>query len=343
MKSTEHLKIFKQWQEAMITTENPEDRVLYSAERNGKVEVHRFSKKELMSFRQCYTTDKKSKYFKARQQLPKYWFVSENGTLITCKKNVFLYVPTISGKTGRMREQCEVSASTKSWDGIHLDPAVIVNLVFGGKASRSARRALEKDGLMALRVVDLHHMKGYRYSNTTADIRKNRAYNCDLRRTKFLMKKEHYLITYAPTEDAPREKKIEFYKKLGELPMDGDGCRIMEVPGDGTGTILDNMIPAGSTEEGDLLMKSEDGDIVIIKKGSVKLEFAQIFEGWTPVLVDQNRRKLARGGKVLREEEYDEVIRIAIDFYNTYGKLPSEAILEKADGLEVFVEARERR
>ena len=189
------------------------------------------TEEELKSFTQCYVSEKEKsiKYAKARDGLPEFWFISKNGALLTlAKRNEYsepAYVePSLSGYVANRREQhnlTKTDSKYKKLGRLSLDPAAIVCLVFEGKSTQKAQSLLNEHGLFAIKnkMVELHHIDGYKHGNDDAETRRNRAYNCDLSRIQFEEYNEHNFITNMPVIDASEEKNLEYAKKLDDMDI----------------------------------------------------------------------------------------------------------------------------
>lgn len=213
--AAQYLKIFKEWQKEALKSK------IYnvaSAKNHSKqIIIQSLTRSELQKFTQCYTTDKTTKYYRARHQLPKYWFLSDKGTLLTVANGkVELYTAYITKKTLTAREQYKISKYS-----IGVDPAVLVGFVFGCDCTSKAEKLINCNGLQALQVgvVDLHHKKGYTHAknveNLKEELKKNRAKNCTLKDIMFCTHKEHETLTYMPnTNDITAEAE---YKQLQRI------------------------------------------------------------------------------------------------------------------------------
>lgn len=218
------------------------------------------TEEELKSFTQCYVREKEKsiKYAKARDGFPEFWFISKNGALLTlAKRNEYgepAYVePSLSGYVANRREQhnlTKTDSKYKKLGRLSLDPATIVCLVFGGKSTQKAESLLNEHGLFAFKnkMVELHHIDGYKHGKDDAETRRNRAYNCDLSRIQFEEYNEHNFITNMPSIDASEEKNLEYAKKLDDMDITNSTM------------FLSNNKKAGVIEEGFVL--SPDGKLI---------------------------------------------------------------------------------
>ena len=200
--AVQYLKIFREWQKEALKSKNYN--VVSAKNHSKQITIQSLTRSELQNFRQCYTTDKTTKYYKARHQLPKYWFLSDKGTLLTVANGkVELYTAYITKKTLKAREQYKISKYS-----IGVDPAVLVGFVFGCDCTSKAEKLINCNGLRALQVgiVDLHHKKGYAHAKNAdklkEELKKNRIKNCKLKDILFCTHKEHDMLTYMPNTNS---------------------------------------------------------------------------------------------------------------------------------------------
>lgn len=280
----------------------------------GSVENYITTKTELESFSQCYTKNESQKYFKARNQLPQYWFISDKGTLVTASRNGISFVkPSIRGslnvnKKGltHRREVYELSCSKKGkkgkFDGLTLEVGTLVSLVFGGTASQEAEELLNKYGLkvFAEQMVTLHHIEGYKYGLTKEEIESYRSYNCDISRTQFVTFWEHKVLTFTPSPDAPIEKFIERAKKNSGLA--DDHISVILSYGNHNGIILDN--PTFKKENGKDVISVGEKELIIDKINFVLAEYPDI----KSCLYYEDGSELVRG-KDISEDIYDTILK----------------------------------
>lgn len=183
---------------------------LLATDKDEFVFTSRKSKKEIvitredfMNYVQCVTNDVTAKHYFARQGLPKHWFTSLGGSVLSIKDGEIKYVePSLCGYENNLREQYEISEIKKGkpgkYHGILLDPAAIVGLSFDAEATPEAQEMLDRYGLLAFqktfgaKTVDVHHIEGY---NKDAPPSELRAYNCDLSRIRFETAEVHNLHT----------------------------------------------------------------------------------------------------------------------------------------------------
>lgn len=200
--AAQYLKIFREWQKEALKSKNYN--VVSAKNHSQQITIQSLTRSELQNFRQCYTTDKTTKYYKARHQLPKYWFLSDKGTLLTVANGkVELYTAYITKKTLKAREQYKISKYS-----IGVDPAVLVGFVFGCDCTSKAEKLINCNGLRALQVgiVDLHHKKGYAHAKNAdklkEELKENRIKNCKLKDILFCTHKEHDMLTYMPNTNS---------------------------------------------------------------------------------------------------------------------------------------------
>lgn len=145
-------KIFKEWNENRTP-------LAYRG-------IYQYEPMEDEIFRQCYLpkTQKEEPFYKARHSLPKFWFCSNKGTIITVNKG---YPELIIGQFDRNdRAQvsfyCEHDTHTVARESI---VALVFNDLFD--CTDKAKELIEKNGMQAFRRrpdnlgVELHHKNGY--------------------------------------------------------------------------------------------------------------------------------------------------------------------------------------
>lgn len=313
-------KKFNQWMKQKLESKD------YTLQ-NRREDSITITEEELLSFRQCYTTDQKQKFYAARKELPKYWFVSPRGTLISCyDATPHLVVPTISGGGTNRREQYEMPK------GRVIDPAVLVALTFGGKATEQAEALIQKRGLKAFshkqprqNYVELHHIDGYRHGAEDDEIRELRAYNADIHRTMLAVAVEHDMITYMPS---PEEtvKDIECMKKASQIFPHDRITAVLQGEKRGTGEIFED---AKKIEDGKIEAGGKTFKILGVKAALLKLEVPK-----TKVSLRYADGKEVIRGKDISEEEYDLLIQMAEEEFRR-GSVPYVHCTGK-NGEEIF-------
>lgn len=262
------------------------------------------TEEELCSFQQCYTTDQKQKFYAARRELPKYWFISPCGTLISCyDETPHLVVPTISGGGTNRREQYEMPK------GRVIDPAVLVALTFGGKATEQAEALIQKRGLKAFKhkpprsnYVELHHIEGYMHGAEDEEIRELRAYNADIHRTMLAVAVEHDMITYMPSTEET-VKDIECMKKASQIFPHDRITAVLQGEKRGTGEIFED---AKKIEDGKIEAGGKTFKILGVKDALLKLEVPK-----TKVSLRYADGKEAVRGEDIPKTDYDLRIQMA--------------------------------
>ena len=98
----EYVKRFKAWDKGVSDGgEHVKRETLYSQDSDKTA----FTPKDDESFVQCYTTNTTAKFYKVRHSLPKYWFISQYGNLISFRSVEGDYIkPFPTGKKGTQRE-----------------------------------------------------------------------------------------------------------------------------------------------------------------------------------------------------------------------------------------------
>lgn len=166
-----------------------------------------FTPKNDEIFVQCYTADKRAKFYKARHYLPKYWFISQYGNLISFMGENGSYVkPSDTGQKagGKQREAYKPQYIKDCKAPINLDVGLLVALSFGYEATTNAQKLLDSLGLNALKretknkhdhYVEIHHQgDGYKYAEgkeTLEETFARRAYNCQRKRLLLIRNDEH--------------------------------------------------------------------------------------------------------------------------------------------------------
>lgn len=161
-----------------------------------------YTPKEDEIFRPCYLPEssKGEPFYRARHALPKYWYVSNYGTMITVQNGrVELYIGQIS-TSDRLQSCFYVKVERYS-----LSRESIVALVFNEsvQCSDCARELIEKKGVKSFnrggysKSVELHHSKGYLHPVRWMDvyqIMENVPINCALDRIELLTAMEHNYV-----------------------------------------------------------------------------------------------------------------------------------------------------
>lgn len=258
------------------------------------------TEEELLSFRQCYTTDRKQKFYAARKELPKYWFISPRGTLISCYgATPHLVIPAIPGEDSKRREQYEMPKDRL------IDPATLVALTFGGKATAQAEALIKTRGLKAFshkqprqKYVELHHIEGYRYGSTNQEIKELRAYNADIQRTILMTAIEHDMITHMPSPEE-KFKNVKGMIKASQIFPHDRITMILQGEKRGTGEIFENgeKIEDRKSEAGGKTFEIQKiiGAVQMIPDVKVSLRF-------------EDGKEVIRG-KDMSKKDYDLMIR----------------------------------
>lgn len=157
-------------------------------------------------FLQCYADTPERKLF------PKYWFVSQIGTLISVYNNELRMVH----KNKRVQENrysykytifVDVDGQNKAYKK-SIELHNLVGLVFGSYVYGSAKDKLEQKGVYAFGTtpdtVNGHHMDSDATTNNPNEL-------------ELVTVEVHKLIHSAPKVSDPEEKHFEYMKKLGEI------------------------------------------------------------------------------------------------------------------------------
>ena len=164
--------------------------------------------KEGEEFRQCYLSDRKAnrsqKFYKARHEMPKNWWVSNYGTILTVEGNdikgysVVLYLGQFTS-TNRLQVKIKGKAYARE---------TIVGLVFADKIpfiDLGVAEIIERKGLSAFRKIkgknvetqgiELHHQEGYQKSLNVKEALDNLIENCNPKHIRFLQSSMHKMLT----------------------------------------------------------------------------------------------------------------------------------------------------
>lgn len=153
-------------------------------------------------FRQCYlpASKKKEKFYKLRHVLPKYWFISNYGTIISVSTGAAELI--VGQFTGYDRLQVSFRYNQ---DKFTIAREAIVALVFNDMidCTEEAAKLIEEKGLEAFRrrrdmqCVELHHIKGYIHPETPLNIlqiMQNLPSNCKPDAIQLVTRLEHLKI-----------------------------------------------------------------------------------------------------------------------------------------------------
>lgn len=159
-------------------------------------------------FRPCYLEDtyenRQQKFFKARHELPKRWWVSDKGTIIRVEGShkkgyrVTLYLGQCSS-TGRFQVVHKKKVYARE---------TIVGIVFPDKIpiiDPMAAEIIERKGLNAFRKargniaksesIELHHVNGYIKSKNMREAIENMKENCNPKYIRFLQAQAHEVLS----------------------------------------------------------------------------------------------------------------------------------------------------
>lgn len=229
----EYVKRFNAWDRGVSNGGDPVKReTLYSQDYGNAVA---FTPRDDEIFVQCYTANKSSKYYKARHRLPKYWFISQYGNLVSFYSEAGNYVkPTPTGKPNKRREAYKPSYLNKSDGPSNLEVGLLVALSFEYESSTHARELLDKQGLKALKrkqngkkYVEIHHQcNGYKYAEgpeTPEETFARRAENCQRKKLWLGRNDEHNV---SKTED-----EIKIVMDLPHAVTDKKNVTFVKYPG----------------------------------------------------------------------------------------------------------------
>lgn len=178
---------------------------VYSAKND---EIYTYTPAEDEEFRPCHLEDtcenRKEKFFKARHELSKRWWISERGTIIRVEGSkkkgyhVTLYLGQCTRK-GRLQVRRKKNVYARE---------TIVGLVFPDKIpviDPGAAAVIERKGLNAFRKargnmskaesVELHHVNGYVKSENMKEAFGNMKENCNPKYIRFLQAQTHKVLS----------------------------------------------------------------------------------------------------------------------------------------------------
>ncbi len=220
-----------------------------------------------------YPFDENNKYHNVLQELGTMYYVGKQGLLISMKNETpRLISPCI--KNSREYYSFSIKRNGKNIK-VSLQIAALINLVYGGRATKNAQMLLNDFGVDAIRklsekelknllkrkgiseksrsllelllnmrwksyqLVQINHEDGYASGETFEEIRAKRAYNCDVARTQFEFTLEHVLLTNVPSKDASNEEVNDYFGKYVDIPFDNP---VFVIPYEkNAGTIIDDI------------------------------------------------------------------------------------------------------
>ena len=161
-------------------------------------------------FLQCYVPKYSNILFaKARSQMPRYWFVSNKGNLVSVKRNKPVWIKL----QGDVRKEYRIASNeTNGWE---KDKPIcnydLVALVFGSYAFGKACEFLEKKGVWAIgkgkMMVNGHHLLGFANLETQEDVN-------DYTKIEFVTEYIHQLFQMVPDLNSDEKKYQVFMKEL---------------------------------------------------------------------------------------------------------------------------------
>lgn len=152
-------------------------------------------------FRPCYLEtipeSEQVRFFKARNEMPKNWWVSDRGTIIRIIGNENDgYQAALYYGQGEKRLQVRIKEQAYAREAI-------VGIVFEDKIpwiDEKAAECIEKYGLAAFRRngegIEVHHCKGYATFSSRTEAMNNLKINCDLNNIRFLPANVHKVLGY---------------------------------------------------------------------------------------------------------------------------------------------------
>lgn len=154
-------------------------------------------------FRPCYLEtipeNERVRFFKARNEMPKNWWVSDQGTIIRIignKKDGYRAALYYGQSGSRLQVRIKKDAYPRE---------AIVGLVFADKLpyiDGKAAECIEKKGLKAFRRnrngtgVEVHHCSSYVPFNTRTEALRNLKVNCNPKNIRFLLSKMHDILAH---------------------------------------------------------------------------------------------------------------------------------------------------
>ena len=179
---------FKNWNQNRTT-------IKYVSKKDGSVFNYEPLSQEQEEFRQCYLPDTPENralpFFKARNELPPYWWVSSRGYILS------FYGKSPSVIVGQTDERMQV----KLPDGTVYLYDLMSTLCFPEKMrfpEKKACQLIEKEGLNAFRRgnVALHHENGWIPGKTQAEMLENVPQNCNPEGHDLLLLSYHNILTH---------------------------------------------------------------------------------------------------------------------------------------------------
>lgn len=203
-------------------------------------------------FRPCYLEtipeNEQVRFFKARNEMPKNWWVSDQGTIIRIignKKNGYRAALYYGQSGSRLQVRIKEDAYPRE---------AIVGLVFADKLpyiDGKTAECIEEKGLKAFRRnqngtgVEVHHCSSYVPFNTRAEAMRNLKVNCNPKNIRFLLAKMHDILAHMQ----PRMKRLySGTETLEDIHTLGEEISRASV-GDRTTTFL----PGESGRQGDVV------------------------------------------------------------------------------------------
>lgn len=173
-------------------------------------------------FKQCFTNDKKAKYYKARNQIAPYYFISNYGTLVTMKGGKASIVSL--HPRDKKQSNCRCVNDVTTYKGknrvskrVTYDPATLVALTFEADADSEALAIIQECGLDAFNhkgncigAVECHHKQDYKRGSTFEETKALLPINCRVDNLEFVCRKIHIQLTNAqPIVDNEEQLKKE--------------------------------------------------------------------------------------------------------------------------------------
>lgn len=222
-------------------------------------------------FRPCYLEtipeNEQVRFFKARNEMPKNWWVSDQGTIIRIignKKNGYRAALYYGQSGPRLQVRIKKYAYPRE---------AIVGLVFADKLpyiDGKTAECIEEKGLKAFRRnrngtgVEVHHCSSYVPFNTRAEAMRNLKVNCNPKNIRFLLSKMHDILAhmqpcmkrlYSGTET------IEDIHTLGE-----------EISRAGVGDRTTSFLPGESGRQGDVVTTPVNDNVKFENNKSMSLQ-----------------------------------------------------------------------
>ncbi len=305
----DYCNIFTNWRKELLSRSNSSFRV-----KGCKGGIYTVPREEIESSIPCFTEDINSKFYRARTELPKFWFISKGGYLFSSWSGTVRVVKPLLRSYNNDREGYTF--------GKHkFDPAILTCLCFEGNAYPKAQEMLEAHGLLAFNkslfgddAICLHHIYGYKYGKKSP--KETRSYNCDLKNTIFVTDLVHNTISHM--KRAKGDEIIE--RQMKRIAQYSSPINITVIRGNEKGA--GNIIECNSLPSSILSYIINEADRVSIQFGA-------------PLLIDVKGKEIIRGVDV-PTDFYDESMSIYKDYLAKTCNYSEPFFVSKYKGSKIF-------